>query len=302
MTLLGSPWEAGLTHFEKPRPTEGKANSQRKFQEFSKHGLNTKSLLSVQAAEPPLSTSPLGKGGPPPRRGEGAPYQSLGPEPSSLSFSSQRGPPLSRFGPPPRSRRDQPPPLSDLSPRGPSRQRDASILAAEKVATTSRPHHSAARVASLAGSRAPPPSNRTAHCRHRLLVHGPAAPLSLALAAARRCGRVSKGRRNRELKAPARERGWRTRAGSLELFLGTGNVFPSAALAPGGRKGQSVRRTAYPSTNRHTQSGLPALPPLVHRNHPERFPRSVTLGFTDLCRLPHNPTFPWPQSLTEPHL
>lgn len=114
----------------------------------------------MQAAEPPLSTSPLGKGGPPPRREEGAPYQSLGPEPSSLSFSSQRGPPLSRFGPPPRSRRDQPPPLSDLSPRGPSRQRDASILAAEKVATTYRPHHSAARVASLAGSQAPPPSNQ----------------------------------------------------------------------------------------------------------------------------------------------
>lgn len=147
----------------------------------------------MQAAEPPLSTSPLGKGGPPPRRVEGAPSQSLEPEPTSLSFSSQRAPPLSPLGPPPRSRRDQPPCLSDLSPRGPSLQRDASILADEKVATTYRPHHSTARVARLAGSRAPPPSNRTVHCRHSLLVRGPAAPLSLALAAASVAGVYLRG-------------------------------------------------------------------------------------------------------------
>lgn len=55
--------------------------------------------------------------------------------------SFQRGPPLSPFGPPPHSRWDQPPPLSNLSPQGPSRQRDASITAAQKVASTSRTGH-----------------------------------------------------------------------------------------------------------------------------------------------------------------
>lgn len=129
------------------------------------------------------------------------------PSPPPSLQSSQGGPPRSHSVPPPRSRRDQPPPLSDLSPRGPSRQRDASIPAAQEVATKSRTPDAAARVASLAGSRAPPPSNRTPHCCHRLLVLVPAARLSLAIAAARRCGRVSRGRGRRELKAPASELG-----------------------------------------------------------------------------------------------
>lgn len=133
---------AGLTRFEKARPTEGKASSQRKLPRVSQAG--TEHLVPAPGAAAAPHSSAGKREGSSAAEGRGGckpvpPSRTWAHRPFLQSF--QRGPPLAPSGPPPHSRWDQPPPLSDLSPQGPSRQRDASITAAQKVASTSRTRH-----------------------------------------------------------------------------------------------------------------------------------------------------------------
>ena len=234
MTLRSHSWRAGLTGFEKERPTKGKASSQRKLQEFPKQGLNTKSFLPVQKAEPPLPTAALGKGDPPPRRSKEAPNQPLPPrpEPTALCFRDRTEDCTVQLRPSaPLKTRLAITPLRPVTERSEPAARRLHSSSSES-SQLDRTRDSAARVASLERCRAPPPGNRTPHCRHRLLAHRPAAPPSLVLAAARRCGRVSKERRNRVRGAWAEA--WVTRESwksgpQQPQRLG---MFPAVLLAP----------------------------------------------------------------------
>lgn len=246
MTLLGSA-RGRVAHVERARPTE-RRTSPRKLHEFPKQG---------SEHEAPTRRRPHSRRSP--ARGSSAAGRSPS-EPTALWLQSSRGTAAVSV-PAPRSRRDQPPPLSDLSPRDPSRQRDASIPAVAAEAATARPATPPLGWQAWPAA-GPAPGNAP---RTVAAAHWPTCLRPLPLApAARRRGGVAKGG-GAAVGGARAELGWRGARRRERAEAGS----VSAA-------GRPVRPTSRPS-------------PRLCRLYPEPTRSAATSGLSQLCRLPRKP-------------